>query len=333
MRSSFSGTAALTAVMVVLLFGVIAALLVLTDPSSPPGPPAAGPSATPEASATIAPETPRPTRTTRPGQQQTCVAGARKAALTVVTFNIHSAREHDGSVNLARIAAELEAWDADVILLQEVDRYRLWTGQIDMPVVLADQLDMAWTFGANVQRSARNSYGTAILSRYPVESFHNTLLPAPPGTQQRGLLRATIDVDGIRISVYGTHLEHTSADARLQQMRVIAPILRADPLPKIFGGDLNARPGSPVLDAVTNVARDTWATVGVGSGLTHPVDNPRTRIDFLLYAGGSTADLVPLNTDVLDSAVSDHRAVWASYQLTTADGDVCIPVVPEQDQG
>ena len=236
-------------------------------------------------------------------------------------------------MNFARIAEELEVWDADVVLLQEVDRYRLWTGQIDMPAVLADRLGMAWTFGANVQRSARNSYGTAILSKYPVQSFHNTLLPAPPGTQQRGLLQATIDVDGIQMSVYDTHLEHTSADARLQQMQVIAPILRDDPLPKVFGGDLNAGPGSPVLNAVAGVVRDTWAAVGVGSGLTHPGGSPRARIDFLMHAGGSTADLVPLGTDTLASAVSDHRAVWGSYQLTTGDGDVCIPVVPEQDQG
>jgi endonuclease/exonuclease/phosphatase family metal-dependent hydrolase len=191
---------------------------------------------------------------------------------------------------------------------------------------------MAWAFGANVRRSAANSYGTAILSRYPIESYRNTPLPAPPGTQQRGLLRATIVVNGVRMSVYGTHLENTSATARLLQARAIAPIVRADPLPKVFGGDLNSRPGSPVLDTIDGVAHDTWAAVGVGAGLTHPDAIPRIRIDYLMYADGSTADLTPLGMDVLPSHVSDHRAVRAAYRLTAGQGDVCVPVLPEQNQ-
>lgn len=338
MRSRISDTAALTALMVGLLVVVITGLLVLTNKTKQPAaqqpspPRTTGPAPGPTASATGETKPPRPTRP--PGDRETCVGGETRTRLTVLTFNIHSARTADGSVHLAEISEELATWDADVVLLQEVDRGRAWTGGVDMPAVLADRLGMAWAFGTNVRRSATNLYGTAILSRFPIESYRNTALPAPPGTQQRGLLNAVIDVDGTRMSVYDTHLEHTSADARVQQMRAIAPILAADELPKVFGGDLNAKPGSPVLLAAGPAVQDTWQAIGDGAGLTHPAGVPQHRIDYLMHGAGSDTDLAPLTTEVLASNVSDHRAVWATYELTSgSDTDVCIPVVPEQNQG
>jgi endonuclease/exonuclease/phosphatase family metal-dependent hydrolase len=332
---ALDSAAVATVVMVVILLGVVTALLVLTHGSGPERPPSGtpGPTSTPTVppvspSATTAPG---PTRPPDPGPPpETCVSGGEQTRLTFVTFNIHSAREHDGSVHLAAIASELARWRADVILLQEVDRGRLWSGRIDMPALLADRLGMAWTFGANVRRSATNQYGTAILSRYPIESSSNLPLPAPPGTQQRGLLRATIDVGGTRMSVYVTHLENSSPDARVQQIDAIAPVLRADPRPKMLGGDFNSVSTSPVMATARRVLSDTWTAVGSGSGLTAPGGNPRVRIDYLLYGGGSGADLTPLQARVIPSLVSDHRALRATYRLSTGGGEVCVPVLPEQ---
>src|SRR6478735_3159683 len=149
MRSRISDTAALTALMVGLLIVVITALLVVTrDPKQPAArTPGQTPAPTAEASATGQTKPPRPSRS--PGDRETCVDGGTRTRLTVLTFNIHSARSADGSVHLAEIGSELATWDADVVLLQEVDRGRAWTGGVDMPAVLADRLGMAWAFGTN----------------------------------------------------------------------------------------------------------------------------------------------------------------------------------------
>lgn len=254
-----------------------------------------------------------------------CVARHKHLELTVVTFNIHSARARDGSVHLDAIANELARWQPDVVLLQEVDRGRAWTGRVDMPAVLGDRLGMVWTFGANVRRSATNQYGTAILSRFPIVASRNVPLPAPRGTQQRGLLSATVDVRGIRVDVYDTHLENTSRAARVQQMRAIAPILRADPRPKLFGGDLNSVPSSTVLSIARSLLTDTWPGVGAGAGYTAPGAHPRLRIDHLLYAGGAGVEMAPVAARVLPSSVSDHRAVRATYRLSAEGSEICVP--------
>lgn len=288
--------------------------------------------AVPTASAPTSP-TSDPTRKKprKPRAQRTCVDTSTQRLLTVVTFNIHSARTHDGRVDLAAVAHALKTWDADIVLLQEVDRGRAWSRRIDMPASLAQQLGRYWTFGNNVQRSATNQYGTAILSRYPITSSTNTALPRPGDTQQRGLLHATIDVDGTELSVYDTHLQNASTTARAAQIAAITPILAADDGPTVFGGDLNAGPGSSVIAAARAVMTDSWAEVGTGSGATVPAANPRVRIDYLFHRNGSGVRLRPLQSAVLSSGISDHRAVWVRYQLTTAGDDVCLPVLDDTD--
>ena len=265
-----------------------------------------------------APGTPTSTATT-------CVPQDAVQPLTVVTFNIHSGRAPNGHVEVGAIASELAAWHPDIVLLQEVDRGRAWSGRVDMAAVIAGRLGMQSAFGANVVRSPTNQYGTAVLSRFPITTSHNTLLPAPAGTQQRGLLHAVLDVDGVELSIYDTHLENTSRAARDQQIHAIMPILRADPRPKLFGGDLNSVPGSEVITSARTLLTDTWAGLGAGVGLTAPAAHPRVRIDYLLYGDGAGSSFAARSVERLHSAVSDHYAVRAQYVLTTVGKDVCVP--------
>lgn len=340
MRTGGAATAVPTLVPAVVLV-VAVAIFAVTRPTPPgPGtPPAAVPTgqATPTPRAGSATPADRgsggPSRSPRPAPtgpalpsptSSVCVPRTEQRRLTVVSFNIHSARARDDTVRLAEIGDELVRWRPDVVLLQEVDRGRAWTGRTDMPAYLAARLGAEWTFGANVRRTPGNEYGTAILSRLPILSSRNVLLPAPPGTQQRGLLHAVVDA-GVEVSLYDTHLEHTSRSAREAQMRAIAPLLRADPRAKILGGDLNSIPGSAVLTLARTLLRDTWTEVGSGSGHTAPGRNPRLRIDYLLYADGEGADLTPRAAQLLRSSVSDHRAVRAAYDLGTGVGEVCVP--------
>ena len=338
MAAKISSPVAATVCLVALVVGSLVAVLALAQRpspfSGPSGPEAAAPPLPSRPTATPADRgTPRPVPTTPAAPEPTlrsatatvCVDRNEHHRLRFLTFNIHSARAHDGSVHLAAIAGELARWHADVVALQEVDRGRRWTRRLDMPRLLASSLGTTWTFGANVNRSPTNQYGTAILSRFPIVSSSNTALPAPPGTQQRGLLHAVLDVGGVEVSVYDTHLESTSWAAREQQMRTIVPVLRSDPRPKLLGGDLNAVPSSPVLTTARTVMGDTWESVGRGPGYTSPAGHPSKRIDQQLYADGSGIRLVPTAARVLPSSVSDHRAVLATYRIIDAGQQVCVP--------
>ncbi|MDN4172714.1 endonuclease/exonuclease/phosphatase family protein [Nocardioides sp. SOB77] len=257
-----------------------------------------------------------PTLPTEP--TQTCVDPAPEE-LAVLTFNIHGALG-GGGLDLERIAQEIEAWDADVVLLQEVDRYRARSRFVDEPTWLGTRLDMNVVFGRNVVRAPerrgapRSEYGTAVLSRLPVRRWENRMLPRQPGQEQRGLLRVTLDLGGRALDVYGTHLQHTRGAIRIIQLRAVRRMVVARSgrtTPFLLGGDLNATPDSPAMAVARSFALDPWPAVGRGEGLTVPPRVPRRRVDYVLHS----PHLLPTSAQVLRSAISDHRAVRVTFDV------------------
>jgi len=238
--------------------------------------------------------------------------------LRVATFNIHGGVGAAG-YDLPGIADEIRAWDADVVLLQEVHRFRAKSGLDDQPAALGRLLGMNVVFGRNFSRPAESDgapsreSGTATLSSLPILSWSNQLLPNFPGLQQRGLLRATIDLPGGPVDVFNTHFQHTRGVIRIVQARGVKRLVAADAgRPFLLGGDFNAESGSPAMRVIDSFTSDPWPQVGVGSGLTVPPRVPRRRIDFVLYGSDGW---VPEQAQVLTSRIADHRAVLVDYAL------------------
>lgn len=304
----------LHALFAVAALGVVIALVVFWPSPQGPGPqlPPAPPSGLPP------PTGPAPTPTpTGPGGTPSCPDPA-SVRLRVVTFNIHGGVGPGNVYDLAGIAAEIRAWDADVVLLQEVHRYRAKSGLDDQPAELSEMLGMEVVFGSNKTRgpeadgAPRRQSGTAILSREPILSWSNQMLPNLPGLQQRGLLRATILVAGRRVDVLNTHLQHTRGIIRVLQTRGIRRLVGRSGHPFLLGGDFNAEPGSPSMRVLDGLVTDPWPQVGVGEGLTVPPRVPKRRIDYVLYGSGGW---VPEQAQVVKSAIADHRAVLLDYAL------------------
>jgi endonuclease/exonuclease/phosphatase (EEP) superfamily protein YafD len=137
--------------------------------------------------------------------------------------------------------------------------------------------------------------------------------------QQRGLLHAIIAPHGREISLYDTHLQNKSQPMRIAQIRALDPVVAADQLPLVLGGDFNSTPNSPVIGMARQVLSDTWTDVGVGAGLTHPSWHLQGRIDYLFHRG----DIQPVQADVVNGGFSDHMAVRATYEYRYRHGRVC----------
>jgi glycerophosphoryl diester phosphodiesterase len=238
--------------------------------------------------------------------------------LTVATYNIAHAAGIDGRLDLERIAAEIERGGAEVVGLQEVDRH--WSersGFVDQAQWLADRLGMHVAYGANLDLDPpapdrpRRQYGTAILSAHPILWSRNTHLPRPEGGEQRGLLEAGIDVDGVRVRVANTHLQHTSAVERRAQTERIAELLRPARGPVVLTGDLNAPPDAPELAPLRPRLVDAWPRGGAGDGFSYPSSGPTARIDYVL----TTPDVDVESARTLPSPASDHQQVVADLVL------------------
>lgn len=232
---------------------------------------------------------------------------------TVLTFNIHSAIRKNGGLAAGTLIKEIGTWKPDIVLLQEVDNNRGRSGNVVQAQQIASALGMSWVAGSG-------ETGNAILSRFPVKEHDIIGLPRAGGKFPRHAVHAVVDVEGTEVSVYSTHFDHMSQGARIAQATALARLVRADTRPTVVAGDLNSRVSSTAVSTLRAAGLgDVWA-VGTGSGNTAPAASPRVRIDFILH----DAFLQPLQSVVLASSVSDHRAVWSRLQLSETIG--CLDV-------
>jgi endonuclease/exonuclease/phosphatase family metal-dependent hydrolase len=150
--------------------------------------------------------------------------------LTVVTWNIAHGSAFDA------VVATLRDQHADVILLQEVDRFCRRSGYRDVARDLAHALDMNWVSAGEFQEIGEGRgdmpaiTGQAILSRYPIDGtdviaftrqsgLRWRMNPVQPRRGGRIALRARTG----GIDVYNVHLESSGADAvRDAQLRLAA---------------------------------------------------------------------------------------------------------------
>jgi endonuclease/exonuclease/phosphatase family metal-dependent hydrolase len=239
--------------------------------------------------------------------------------LPVLTYNVHSGVGIDGVLDLDRLAGVIADSGAELVALQEVDRHRREQSAFaDQPGHLAQRLGMHLAYAACLDDeparpgAPRAQYGTALLSTRPVENVSTTLLPCFPGSEQRGLLEATVDAGGTALRVLGTHLQWDGEDERLVQARAITAVL--DDRPTLLLGDLNTTPGSAAYEHLASRLDDSWLQVGQGDGYTFDAELPPRRIDHVWVGGGVRA----VAARVLPSPASDHAALRVDVEVPPA---------------
>ncbi|HET8659529.1 MAG TPA: endonuclease/exonuclease/phosphatase family protein [Micromonosporaceae bacterium] len=242
--------------------------------------------------------------------------------LRVMTFNIHHGGGTDNRVDLHRIARVVRDADLDVVGLQEVDRhFDARSSFVDQARWLARELNMHLVYGANLDLDPflpgqpRRQYGTAILSNAPILDWDNTYLPRFGNHEQRGLLRARINVRGVPVLVYNTHLQHNDAAERLVQAQAIKQLIGTPYDSVILLGDLNATPAAPEIRALVEDLVDAWEAAGLGSGYTFPSVDPNRRIDYVMQSADVVARTIAVVTSPLAVSASDHLPVVADVAL------------------
>ena len=158
----------------------------------------------------------------------------------IVTYNIQYGKGRDGRFDLDRIAGEISG--ADLIALQEVERFWSRSGGVDQPRLIASRFpDHYAAYGPGVDlhlagagpgeesTGRRRQFGNMLLSRAPLLTVRHHLLPklaslGPPMSLQRSALEAVIAVRAGHVRVYSVHLTHLSAETRLPQVEALLDI-------------------------------------------------------------------------------------------------------------
>ena len=173
--------------------------------------------------------------------------------MKIVTCNIQYGRGRDGRFDLDRIADAVSG--ADVIALQEVERFWSRSGGVDQPRYIARRfpehypaygpgvdLHLAGAEPGEADAGRRRQFGNMLLSRHPLLTVRHHLLPKygslGPMSLQRSALEGVIAVRGGHVRLYSVHLTHLSAETRLPQVEALLKV-HADAVregPPVSGG-------------------------------------------------------------------------------------------------
>jgi len=220
------------------------------------------------------------------------------APLRVATFNVKHGDNGEGRVDLRRLAAACAGLGADVLAVQEVDRFGRRSRFRDEMAVIARATGLKAVFGAAVRRRWR-SYGNVLLARGPISDVEVIMLPRPSDGEQRVAIVARVTANGVTLSVGATHLSFRRGEG-LPQLEVLVEALARREGPRLLMGDLNV--SAELVEPVLTAAGYTVAATGP----TFPSAAPRTRIDFVAVSG-----LEVVSASSPEVGMSDHLPVVA----------------------
>jgi endonuclease/exonuclease/phosphatase family metal-dependent hydrolase len=229
---------------------------------------------------------------------------AESGPITVMSYNLHQAFGMDNKLDMEEILATIREADPDIVGFQEADAGRVPSLSVDEVLWLSRKLNMYSAYGP----SWGNTYGVAVLSRYPLVEHRRYLLASQE--QQRACLETEIDVRGRTLTFFSVHLGLNITEREAQLDEVLAYTAAAH-TPQVLVGDFNATPDSHEIGRVLDQFDHSFAVAGSGDGYTSPADAPEKTIDYIFVSPGVKV----LSARVISSLASDHLPVIAEIEI------------------
>jgi len=167
--------------------------------------------------------------------------------LHVMTYNIKGHGALLRPRHLERIAAVIRETKPDIVGVQELHR-GTWKARFRDQAAELERLTGMHLFFGRAMGNGSSEYGNAVLTRGTIVDTH--IDPLPGNGEPRSMLGATIDVDGVRLVAYVTHLAawaRFGSRTRLLQAEAAARLVAKSELPFVLMGDFNTSPTSDEL--------------------------------------------------------------------------------------
>jgi endonuclease/exonuclease/phosphatase family metal-dependent hydrolase len=252
------------------------------------------------------------------GDVKTDKTPAAPAELKVVSYNIRY-RVGDDLQQLVKLLKEdPEIGGAHVIGLQEVDRNKRRTGNVNTARQLAEALGMryAWAAPPDTDEDGEEETGVAILSVFPLTDVTRILLTHEgPDGRRRVAVGATVQVGRAPVRVYSVHAEtRMPIEKKVEHWQAVLEDLRLHPdaVGAIVVGDFNTIKGKDVKAARRLFTREGFNTPIPDDQTTWRTFVVKLKLDWL-WLRGLEAHASGIDKDV---DLSDHWPLWATVKLT-----------------
>ncbi|MCC5875416.1 MAG: endonuclease/exonuclease/phosphatase family protein [Candidatus Sumerlaeia bacterium] len=238
-----------------------------------------------------------------------------KGELTILSYNLwHD--QSDWPARLEYMLPTLKELNPDVTGLQEVIQREHLENQA---ITLGNALQYEVFFSTVDPEDRAQRYGNAILSRHPI--LESNMRKLRPLNDYRTAAHVVIEVHGVTIDVYNTHLHHTrdGRDIRSEQIADMLDFIRETRRGSqvILLGDFNSAPDWPELEPVHDAYLDTFAAFvedslsPVHTTLNPHVGLPERRIDFVFLENVESPNWKPTQSEIILDQPSPE-GVWAS---------------------
>jgi endonuclease/exonuclease/phosphatase family metal-dependent hydrolase len=195
--------------------------------------------------------------------------------------------------------------DCDVVCLQEVDGGSWRNRRRNLVQEIAQRTGLEHHHFA-AQRRMHCNDGIALLSRHPLRETTTTVLVHD--FEQRGLIRARVEISGRSVWVAVTHLAALPFNGALRRRQAEHLARELDSVrPLLVGADFNCEPDAEELAPL----RQQLELKALISEPTFPTYRPRQRLDNVF----ASPDARVIEARVLPSRHSDHLPVLVKIEL------------------
>lgn len=254
-------------------------------------------------------------------------------SVKIMTYNLEGMKPGtDPATRIYYAVQYLKALDPDIVGLQEINENLDGSG--NQAKVIADSLSAHfhipyYTYIGFTHKSWDNTFNeyVGIITKHPV--VQSDYLQLVVGAFPRKVLWNQINTPIGKINFFNTHLDHKTADIRVQQVgQIISYIALKDStspaLGSVLTGDFNDKSDTPTILSLTNNASplfvDTYRSANPSlSGYTISAQIPNSRIDYIFYRSNGSLDItsstVVMNTPYTGVAYpSDHYGVMTVFK-------------------
>lgn len=223
----------------------------------------------------------------------------------IATYNLQKCVGLDMRRRPDRSLSVIAALDADLVVLQEVDK-RLPPRPAALPHDMAEQ--DGWhilPFGA--PGGSLGWHGNAMLAR-PGVTVGNTSHLELPGLEPRGAIMAELDTAIGPVRVVGLHLGLVRRYRLMQLATIQRHLRRMAPMPTILAGDFNEWGSAAALAAAVDDKQFAPTPP------SYPAPRPVARLDRIATCDALVAAATGTHRTKPAHIASDHLPVWADLE-------------------
>jgi endonuclease/exonuclease/phosphatase family metal-dependent hydrolase len=244
--------------------------------------------------------------------------------IRVLHWNLHHGNDPSNVWAFPRQLEVIANANADVISLNEVEKFNASYGNIDQAAEIAKYLTTktgkTWYRYMVPASGGSTGIGNAIISRFPLEGSSVCQLSG-----SRNAVRGGMTINGRTVNLWSTHLAVESASYRVAEVTKLMSCMASFPEQRMVAGDFNAQAGTTEINKMLAEYRDAWVEARrIGEAINYPGNcdgcSRNSRIDYLFYSKGAAA-LVLKKAEMIDTRnakgvmASDHKPMVVTFEV------------------